>query len=144
MPTGTFTVNARFVTTRSKHHRIRDHFGADTDLNVGLSQRVGPWEEGTPLYYVIEDLWARLAVIELGGYVLGSFTCDSVLLSAGGWIESPAGTFRSTALLDAVLKKTISSSFTAGAVMTRGGSFTADASIRGAGTFTASAVFVHA
>jgi hypothetical protein len=121
MPDGTFTGDAFIKGDGQKHHRVRDHTGADSDLFVVLSQRVGPYEEYTPVHYVLEDLIRRLDGLENKTKVRHSFTGDAVI-----WAQYFTG--------DAIVKATVESSFTGDALVYRGATFTGDAFIRRAFT----------
>ena len=117
MPESTFTGDAFIKGDGQRHHRLRDHTGADSDLYVVLSQRIGPYEEYTPIHFVLEDLIRRLDGLENKTKVRRSFTGDAEI-----WGQYFTG--------DAVVKATIESSFTGDATVYRGGSFTGDATIR--------------
>lgn len=142
MPSGTFTANAIIHGGRWQHHRLRDHFGVESDLYIVLNERLGPWEEGTPIHFVIDDLLARIAQLESANRVQSTFTANAYLLTPGSIVEEAAGTWRGVAWADAVTRRTMSSSFTAGAWLTGGGRLTMDAIIIGRRTFTADAVLI--
>lgn len=134
-------IGVNLIGNRWQHHRLRDHFGLESDLFIGLSERLGPWEEGTPLHFVLEDLISRMDALESSTHNVSSFTGDGIVLAPGGTVSS-SGTVRSVYFADAVLKKIPSRSFTAQAFITRGGSFTANANIRFQGSLTADASLV--
>lgn len=141
MPSADFTADAWILGERWRHHRQRDHFGVDSDLYVALSEPIGPWDEFTPVHFVIEDLMARLVALETSTHVLGSFTCNAYFAAPGTWIESPAGTWTSIARLDAVIGSLATTdSFTADAFFNMADDFTADAYL--VGKFSADAVLV--
>jgi hypothetical protein len=142
MPERSFTINAYVHGGRWQHHRLRDHFGADSDLYVSLSEAIGPWEEGTPIHYVVLDLYAKMAAIESAGHVVQSFTCNGYVTAPGTLTEGPAGTWSSVVLAYATLRKTTSSSFLVNAWKAGGTSFTVDANIRFQGSFAVAAVIV--
>lgn len=129
-----FTADAWILGERWQHHRVRDHFGVDTDLFVVLSEDVGPYVAFTPLHYVIEDMVSRIVALESGEKQTGSFTADAFIATSGTYGKGAI-------FADAVIRKTgMAGSFTADAVLKRGGSFTADAFILLA--FTADAYIV--
>jgi len=146
MPEASFSASAIVHIGRWQHHRLRDHFGAESDLYVMLSTAIGPWEEGTPVHFVIEDLLNRLAALESASHVIGSFTCNSYLITPGTWVEQPAGTWRSVTSMDATMKKTMIDpsllAFMAKAWIVGGATFTANAVIHAERSFTAAAVIV--
>lgn len=142
MPSGTFTANAYIHGGRWQHHRLRDHFGVESDLYVVLDERLGPWEEGTPIHFVIDDLMARITELESANRLHGTFTANAYLLRPGSVVETAAGTWRGAIWADAITKRTLSGSFTTGAWLTGGGTISANAIIIGRRTFTADAVLV--
>ena len=79
MPTGSFTLDAFIQGERWKHHRQRDHTGADSDLYVMLSTDVGKYPAFTPIHYVLADLVARLIYLEDYRRTYGSFTIDATM-----------------------------------------------------------------
>lgn len=118
MPESSFTGDAFIRGDGQKHHRLRDHHGADSDLYVVLSQRIGPYQEYTPIHFVISDIMDRILRLENYDKVRSSFTGDA-------YISTNAFTG------DAVIKKTgIEGSFTGDAYVAAGGSFTGDARIQ--------------
>lgn len=129
-----FTANAWILGGPWQHHRLRDHYGVETDLFVVLSEDVGPYAAFTPLHFVIEDMVSRILALENGERQAGSFT-------ASAWIATSGTYGRGVIFADSVIRRTgMSGSFTVNAVITRGGSFTADAFIQLA--FTADAYIV--
>jgi hypothetical protein len=142
MPSGSFTASAVIHGGRWQHHRLRDHFGVESDLYIVLNERLGPWEEGTPIHFVIDDLLARIEALESANRVQGTFTANAYLLNPGSIVESSAGTWRGIFWADAITKRTMSSSFTAQAWLTGGGKITMNAIIIGRRRFTADAVLV--
>jgi len=125
-----FTADAWIVAERWTHDRVRDHHGAESDLNVVLEADIGPYAAYTPIHYVFEGLHDRLVQLESSNRVRSSFTADAVI--SGNAI-----------LADAIIHKPdVTASFTADAVLIRGGSFTADAWIQAG--FTADAFIVAA
>lgn len=135
-------IGTNLVGNRWQHHRLRDHFGYESDLYVTLNERIGPWEEGTPIHFVIEDLESRLIALESSNHKVFSFTGDSIILAPGGVVETAPGTWRAAFLTNAVKKKTGTTTFTANAYVNRGGAFSANACIRFQGSFTCSAILV--
>lgn len=127
MPESSFTGDAFIKGDGQRHSRADDHFGADSDLYVVLDERVGPYEEFTPIHYVLEDLVRRLQSIEDKTRVRSSFTGDAYI-----WGQYFTG--------DAVIQAAIEGSFTGDAYIVRGGSFTGDAYI--ARTFTGDAYII--
>lgn len=118
MAEGSFTGDAFISDYGQKHHRLHDHRGADSDLYVVLSQRIGPYEEYTPVHFVISDLLDRIARLESSDRVRSSFTGDAYI-----------ATTMFTG--DAVIKQlAIEGSFTGDAYVAFGGSFTGDAFIQ--------------
>jgi len=142
MPNGSFTANAVIHGGRWQHHRLRDHFGVESDLYIVLDERLGPWEEGTPIHFVIDDLLSRIAALESANRVQGTFAANAYLLSPGSIVESSSGTWRGIFWADAITKRTMAGSFTAQAWFTGGGRITMDAIIIGRRTFTADAVLI--
>lgn len=131
-----FTVMAHIAGgNRWRHHRVRDHFGAEDTLYVVLAEDIGPWIAGTPVQYVLDDLATRVANLESATRQLGSFTANAVVLTPGTTIGG-----RSLFLADAVLKRNRTATFTANALINRSFSFTMDAFIQA--RFTANAVIV--
>lgn len=140
MPQGSFRVDAYLAGGRWQHHRLRDHFGVESDLYVVLSDQLGPWEEGTPVHFVIDDLIDRLNNLESAGHYVTNFSANAYILSFGASVEGPAGTIKSVASVNATIVGPRSGSFTASAFITGGDTFTIDAEIRAQYSFTASAI----
>lgn len=141
MPSGSFTGDSEIVARhfygdawiiadRWRHHRIRDHEGAESDLYVVLAANVGPYVAGTPIHYVLEDMVARLLALESATRQRGSFTGDA-------WISDDA--FTGDAMIH---RPDITGSFTGDAEIVRGGAFTGDAWIQAA--FTGDAFIIAA
>ena len=126
--TGTTTLDAFIAGDRWRHHRTRDHFGAESDLHVVLSADVGPWPEGTPVHYVIASLVSRVLALEANTPTVQAF-------GAQAWI-TPWFTAR------AVIYGTPEGTFTLDAWRCGGGSATMDAYIVGAGSFLLEAFFI--
>jgi hypothetical protein len=136
MPTGSFSADAWILAAdRWRHHRLRDHFGADSDLYIMLSENIGKYIAYTPVHWVLEDMIARITALETGRKSWSSFTADAWIATSGSY---EAGIFTA----DAVVQGSRSGSFTANAYIIRGGSFTADAIIMP--SFTADAFIVLA
>jgi hypothetical protein len=127
VPISTFTLDAVITHEHWKHHRLRDHFGADSDLYIMLSERVGKYEAFTPIHHVLADMVARLGWLEDYSRTRSSFTLDAVISSQ-------------VIPLDAVVKRTMSGSFTLDARLIHTGSFTLDAHL--VGRFTLDAFIV--
>lgn len=123
-----FTVDAWLVGGRWQHHRLRDHFGSESDLNVALEGPLGHWMQGTPIHYVLEDLWNRTQALESAAHMLGTFKVDAVI---GMYFTASA-----------LIHGSVSGSFLARAWMAGGGRFTCNAVIRGGARVTADAVIV--
>lgn len=119
-----FTADAWILGDRQKHHRVRDHFGIESDLYVALSSNVGPYVAYTPVHWVLSDMIDRLARLENNNRVRADFTADAFIAANGtyglGFVVA-----------DAVTKDSASGSFTADAVFGYSGSITADAVIAG-------------
>lgn len=116
MPESSFTGDAFIKGEGQKHHRLRDHTGAESDLYVVLDERIGPYEEYTPIHYVLADLVRRLQGLEDKTRVRSSFTGDAHI-----WGQFFTG--------DAVIKNTVEGSFSGDAHVIRGGKITGDAYI---------------
>lgn len=137
-----FTLNAWVIGGRHRHHRTLDHFGADSDLYITLDEAVGPWGGGTPIKYVIADLYARITALSSSTHYVRVAYLNAVVLAPGGSVETSAGTFRAIFWLDAIAKRAASSSFTLSALITRGGSMTLDAYVQTVGHFYLNAFVV--
>ena len=112
-----FTIDAFILNSNAqRHHRIRDHYGADSDLNVVLSKNIGKYVAYTPVHWVLEDLLARIALLEDYDHVRSSFTVDAYITTNSIYI-------------DAVIGSTSAGSFTVDAYIILGSSFTIDAVI---------------
>ena len=128
-----FTADAWILGDRWRHHRVRDHFGPESDLYVVLSQDIGKYALGTPIHWVIVDLVARITSLEDSDRHIGSVSMDAFIAASGTY---GAGIMYA----DAVVFSTESATFTADASIAHGGVFTADALI--VGGFTADAFIV--
>ena len=122
-----FTIDAWIIGERWKHHRVRDHFGPESDLYVVLSEKVGKYEAFTPIHWVLADMAQRLVYLE-------DYTRTKASFSVDAWISDQV------IVVDAVIKRTISGSLLVDAVLSKGGVFTVDACI--AGIFTINAFIV--
>lgn len=129
MPSGSFTVDAWILGTRWQHHRTRDHFGAESDLYVTLSQNIGPWLVGEPIHEVLQDIVDRLVALEGSLRVHGSFTIDAYI-----WPHFFT--------IDAILEAPRANSFSIDAFFNRGTSFSVDAWLRPTASFTIDAILV--
>lgn len=127
---------------RIRHHRDRDHDGEDLDSFVGLSAPIGPWEIGTPIKYVLFDLYTRFTALESSNHHLGSITVDAYALAPGSFAGSAPGTIRGLLSIDAIVKKSMSGSITIDAEVVKGGSITIDAWVRPTGSITIDAYVV--
>lgn len=127
MPSGTFTIDAWIVGERWQHHRIRDHFGIDSDLYVVLSEAIGKYQAYTPLHWVLDDMVARITALENNDRVRSTFTIDAEITDK-------------VFTVDAIISGTQSGSFTIDANIRPYGSFTIDAQL--VGRFTIDAMIV--
>lgn len=128
-----FTADAWILGERQRHHRVRDHFGVESDLYVALSADVGPYVTYTPVHWVLSDMIDRLARLENNNRVRASFTADALIAANGSYGKG-------FVLADAVRKDSGSGSITADAYIETGGYITADA--RFAGRITLDAYIV--
>jgi len=71
------TMDAWIVEERWRHHRIRDHFGAESDLFVVLSDDVGGYIALTPIHFVLDDLVSRIEALESNNRIRHAFTMDA-------------------------------------------------------------------
>jgi len=84
-----FTADAWLVNdTFQQHHRLRDHFGADSDLYVMLSKSIGKYVEYTPVHYVLEDMMERLTYLEDYERTRSSFTLDAAITTNSIYIDA--------------------------------------------------------
>jgi hypothetical protein len=122
-------VDAWVIGGRHRHHRQRDHFGADSDLYVALEEPLGPWQAGTPIHYVLQDLFARINVLTSSNHNIRVATLDALVLtpSTDSILVVVPGTGRGVKTLDALVFKKPTSTFTLNARVTRGGSVTLNA-----------------
>jgi hypothetical protein len=132
-----FTADAWIMGDRWRHHRVRDHYGAESDLYVVLDSAIGPYDAGAPIHWVLEDMLARLSALENSERRRFTFVADAWLALSGTYGHG-------VVLADAAIKRTgMSGSFTANAYYRRGwASFTADAVISQVTSFTADAFLV--
>lgn len=129
-----FTADAWIIGERQRHHRVRDHFGVESDLYVALSADVGPYIAYTPVHWVLSDMIARIEALENNNQVRANFTADAFIAASGTYGSG-------FVFADAVIKASSGTlTFTADAVFGYGGSITADACI--AGGITADAYIV--
>jgi hypothetical protein len=124
MPGGSFTIDAWLTGDRWQHHRIRDHFGVDSDLYVVLSEKVGKYQAYTPLHAVLEDMVKRITALEVHDRVRSSFTIDA---EVGDRVFT----------IDATISGESGGTFTIDAVIVPYGSFTIDAQLVGRFTIDA-------
>lgn len=130
-----FFADAWIIGGRWRHHRLRDHYGADSDLYVVLESAVGPWPTDTPVHYVLQDIMNRLTYLETHNPpVKLNFTADAVLAAE----PVPDGTFTA----DAVFGESFGSIFFIDAIIGENKIFTADAYIIGDRTITVDAFIV--
>jgi hypothetical protein len=113
-----FTLDAFIQGQRWRHHRVRDHTGAESDLYVVLSEDIGKYPAFTPIHHVLADMAARLAYLEDWDRTHASFTLDAVIGSQ-------------VITLDAAIAGTASGSFTIDAYLNHASSFTLDAVLVG-------------
>jgi len=129
-----FTADAWILRLRPQHHRVRDHYGPESDLFVVLDSDVGPYKGGTPLHFVIEDILERLLSLETATKVRSSVTAEA-------WLALTGTYGRGVLYADAVIfKADTSGSLVSDAWLSGGGSITADAWIQAG--FTADAYLV--
>ena len=76
---------------RWRHHRLRDHFGYESDLYVTLSEPLGPWPVGTPVHYVIASLLDQITALQSTNHTVLYFTANAVLLGPGGTVRHRQG-----------------------------------------------------
>lgn len=129
MATGSFSIAARLVGGRIKHHRLHDHYGAESTQFVAIENAIGPWGQGTPIQYVIADLFARINALESAYHHFFHFTIDALIppsFNLDAIIFGSAGNF----------------SFTMDSWKGRGGSFHIDATVRNSTRFTLDSVLV--
>lgn len=120
-----FTIDAWILSERWRHHRVRDHYGPESDLYVVLSSPIGKYAQGTPVHWVIDDLLTRLQFLEDWDRVRGnSFTMDAFLAVSGTYGQ---GIFTADAIVEATQTFTGSSGIKLDAYIITGGSFTIDA-----------------
>lgn len=119
-----FTADAWIIGERQRHHRIRDHFGMESDLYVALSEDIGPYIAFTPVHWVLSDMVARIESLENNNRRRANFTADAFVAANGTY---GYGYF----FADAVQGDVGTGSFTADATFTHGGTFTADAFFAG-------------
>lgn len=117
MPTysGNASLDAFIVGGRWKHHRQHDHYGAESDLYVALAGPVGPWPEGTPVHYVIKDMFSRVLALHVTSPTVKQMAADAVIMPSFSIQWGIFGSF--------------SSSFTEDAWLCGGGSFALDAEL---------------
>ena len=126
-----FTADAWIIGGRQRHHRVRDHFGAESDLYVVLSEDIGPYIAYTPIHWVLADFVERIEALENTNRHRANLTADAFLAANGTYGQ---GFFTA----DAVKAETITvATLTADAVFGYGGTFTADAFLAGAITMDA-------
>lgn len=121
-----FSMDAWILGEGQKHHRVRDHFGPESDLYVVLDSTIGKYIEGTPVHWVISDLVDRLNYLEDWNRKRGSFTLDSWLAASGTYGR---GVFDADAIVEATITFTGTSGIKVDAYIIKGGSFSADATI---------------
>lgn len=140
MPSGSFSINAAFVGGRWQHDINNDHFGSLSDLYVAIESPIGPWAEGTPLHYVLEDLFTRIMALgngtrQVSVLYIDAYIHETLVTQTGSYTQA---VFR----IDSVKKRNMTGSMTLDAFFELRGSFTADAVIRGSATFTVDAIVV--
>ncbi len=130
---GSFTVNAWLIGHRWQHHRQHDHFGAESDAFIMLSQKIGIYEEQTSVHAVLADLVNRIYILETSTRTRGNFTLNA-------WFSR--ATVTKPFQLDAVTRRASTHTFLLDAWKVGGGKFTLNAVIRGGGRFTLNAMVV--
>lgn len=130
------------MTDRHRHHRQRDHFGSDSDLYVGIDGPIGPWEQYTPVKYVLEDLYSKMATLASSNRHVATFAVNAYVLAPGSTVGSVPGNIRSIFTVKATVKKAGAGSFIIYAIVIKGGNFTINAWVRGHGTLTINAFVV--
>jgi len=122
------------ISGRHRHHRTRDHFGADSDLYVTLEEPIAHWGAGTPLHYVLAELWDRQAAFASGDHQVRVLYLNSWVMTTS---VNEGG--RGIKALDAIVKRTPTGSFTIQALIVTGGSATLDAWVSGAASLSLNA-----
>jgi hypothetical protein len=140
MPTHSAALDAWVVGGRHRHHRERDHFGADSDLYTVLANPIGPWPVGTPVTYVLADIYQRQTSLSSANRIIRVLHVDGLVLAAGP-SSAPVvpGSGRGITFLNATVKAHRSASFTVDALQMPGGRFTVDAWVRGYAAFIVNA-----
>jgi len=126
-----FGVDAWVIGDRWRHHRVRDHFGPEDARYVVLYENVGPYPAGTPVHYIIEDLFAKINQLENTERRRFDFSVDAFLSAIGtygfGYLRMDA----------AILVNTETTLTTLDAWKQLGSTFSADAIIMPAFTIDA-------
>ena len=128
-----FTLNAFLVGSRVRHDRTLDHTGVEDATTVVLASAIGQYPAGTTVQAVLASMVARFTAIESSNHHYAYATLDAFILPHF-W-------------LNAVKKRTISSSYVLDAVVSRAQTFTLNAALRtatsgGTRTFTLAAFVV--
>ena len=125
-----FSLSAWIIAGRHQHHRTYDHYGSDSDLYTVIDEAIGPWGGGTPVKYVIQDLYDRINR-------LTSYDHRVRVMALDAFVLAPATTSGGLGVkgLDAVVKKSLTGSFVLDVWVGRGGAAALDAWVRGAGSF---------
>lgn len=123
------TIDAWIIDGRVRHHRARDHFGSEDSMSVALSQRIGPYEEQTPIHWVLLDLVNRIGRLEAGVIKRSSFTIDA-------WVID------TTIAIDAWIRATPQQQLSIDAEIMPGGRLTIDAWVQVARNLTIDAIIV--
>jgi hypothetical protein len=126
--------------TRLRHHRIRDHTGAESAALTVLSEPIGPFDRDTPVQLVIEDILGRIHRLENYDQQRGDFSLDATVLAPGEPVGE--GTLLNVFNVGAVIHREISEAYHLRAVITAGSAFTLAAVIRGGASFTVDARIV--
>lgn len=127
MATDSFGLDAYIAGGRWTHHRLHDHHGSDSDIYIATSGPIGGWNEGTPIFYVIEDLYQRLVALESNRHVLEGFTLAAFIPLYFPLAAVIAGSSDFAFYFDAVIE--LGGSFTLAAVIQGGAAFGLDAVI---------------
>lgn len=96
-------MDAVILGSRLMHDRTLDHTGTQTADTVVLTSQIGPYAAGMTIQAVLEAMIERLTVLDSSNHRFGTFSANAYV--------APHYT------LDSILKRSVSSSFTANAVV---------------------------
>lgn len=85
--TGSTSLDAWLGGGRVKHHRLHDHTGAESDLFVAIDDAIGDWLPGTPIHYVLKDLYDRVISLQQSSKQVHSFSAQAMI---GWWFSASA------------------------------------------------------